>query len=785
MPDETETKRMGDSTLRNLLASDPPTARSDADAGGLTEKPGDFIGRYKLLEKIGEGGFGAVWRAEQSEPIRREVALKVIKVGMDSAVIIARFGAERQALALMDHPNIAAVIDAGTAEGGRPFFAMELVKGVPITEYADAHKLTIRQRLELFIPVCQAVQHAHQKAILHRDLKPTNILVTEVDGKPVPKVIDFGIAKALGTSGISGTAEEIEASLHLTQTGAFIGTPRYMSPEQAGATGDMDTRSDIYTLGVILYELLTGDTPLPREALRQAALHEVLRMIRESEPARPSSRIVSTAGDVTRATSTARATEPSKLNRTLRGDLDWITLKALEKERERRYESAAALAQDLQRHLGNEPVEAGPPSALYRFRKFVRRNRLAFAASAAIVLSLVAGIAVSTWQALRAGRAELFAKAQFEQATLQTARATGAETLAKSRLLEVEGQKKRADEEKNRAVNAEAAAKAQLEEAARSDRLVAEELLQAGKRREAFANLARACEYEPRSTLAAEKAVAALNAWNLPPLAILDGHWVFNFGYTAQFSLDGTRVITAGSDGTTRVWRVWDVSTGKSFVVLSGWKEDVQNARFSADGTRVVAVSGDNSAQIWDSATGQTLVTLTGHEKPVTDAYFSPDGTRIATVSDDKTARLWDAATGKAIAVLEGHQDRVESAQFSPKGTLIVTGSSDSTAQVWDISTGMSLVILAGHNNTVGNVQFSPDARHIFTASGDGSGKSTARVWDAMTGKVTAVLTGNAAIQSAQFSHDGSRVVTASWDCIAQVWDVTTGKGTDIPTVLV
>ncbi len=389
MSDETETKRMGDSTLRNLLAADVPTARvgpaETAEAGGLTERPGDFIGRYKLLEKIGEGGFGAVWRAEQSEPIRREVALKVIKAGMDSAVIIARFGAERQALARMDHPNIAAVIDAGTAEGGRPFFAMELVKGVPITEYADTHKLTIRQRLELFIPVCQAVQHAHQKAILHRDLKPTNILVMEVDGKPVPKVIDFGIAKALGTS----AGDALEESLHLTQTGAFIGTPRYMSPEQAGAGADMDTRSDIYTLGVILYELLTGDTPLPREALRQAALHEVLRMIRESEPSRPSSRI-GTAKDTTRATSTARATEPSKLNRTLRGDLDWITLKALEKERERRYGSAAALAQDLQRHLDSEPVEASPPSTIYRFRKLIVRNKVVFASATILLLILTA-----------------------------------------------------------------------------------------------------------------------------------------------------------------------------------------------------------------------------------------------------------------------------------------------------------------------------------------------------------------------------------------------------------
>jgi serine/threonine protein kinase/tetratricopeptide (TPR) repeat protein len=392
------------------------------------EAPGQ-IGPYRLFERLGEGGFGTVWRAGQSEPIRREVALKLIKPGMDSREVVTRFEAERQALALMEHPNIAGVIDAGTTAEGRPYFVMELVRGLPITHYCDERRLTVRERLELFIPVCQAVQHAHQKAILHRDLKPSNLLVTEVDGRPVPKVIDFGIAKALGNS-----AEDVlRGSLARTVAGMVIGTPQYMSPEQAGATPDLDTRSDVYTLGVILHELLTGRTPLGREELGKAAFDEMLRLIREEETKKPSTRIGILEGEKQALVSKARGADPGKLRRQLSGDLDWIVLRALEKERERRYGSAADLAADIQRHLESEPVEAGPPSAAYRFGKFVRRNRLAFASAAGIAVLLVAGVAVSTWQAVRATRAERRAEANAREAQANYARA--------------EEQRHRADEE--------------------------------------------------------------------------------------------------------------------------------------------------------------------------------------------------------------------------------------------------------------------------------------------------------------------------------------------------
>lgn len=365
------------------------------------EQPGDRISHYELVAVVGEGGFGTVWHARQHEPIRREVALKLVKPGMDSREILKRFEAEKQTLALMEHPNIAGVLDAGTTTSGRPFFVMELIQGLPITEYCDSRKLSIRERLELFIPVCHAVQHAHQKAILHRDLKPSNILVADVDGRAVPKVIDFGIAKAM-----SGSSQpNLQATLARTMEGIVIGTPQYMSPEQAGAKSDIDTRSDIYTLGVILYELLTGTTPLTREQLKQTAFDEMLRLVREHESVRPSSRVLPLSALSTQ-TGTLRGVEPARLTRLLRGDLDWITLKALEKDRERRYETANALAEDIRRHLNQEPVSAAAPSAAYRIRKLIRRNRAAFAAAAIVSITLILATAFSLWQADRARRAE-------------------------------------------------------------------------------------------------------------------------------------------------------------------------------------------------------------------------------------------------------------------------------------------------------------------------------------------------------------------------------------------
>ncbi|MEJ7636979.1 MAG: serine/threonine-protein kinase [Singulisphaera sp.] len=372
-------------------------AQGTASYDAPSEGPGATIGPYRLLQVIGEGGMGTVYLAEQTEPVRRRVALKVVKPGMDSRLVLARFEAERQALAMMDHPNIARVLDAGTSPNGRPYFAMELIKGVPITKFCDERKLTPRERLELFVPVCQAVQHAHQKGVIHRDVKPTNVLVALYDDKPMPKVIDFGIAKATGT--------KLSEQSVFTEFGAIIGTLEYMSPEQAQLNQlDIDTRSDVYSLGVLLYELLTGTTPMDRKAIGQVALLEVLRLIREAETPLPSLRLSTGAGLPSIAAS--RGLEPKKLSGLVRGDLDWIVMKALEKDRSRRYETANALARDLQRHLNDEAVEACPPSTAYRLRKFARRHRVGLSAGTTVVTALVVATAVSTWQAIGASRAE-------------------------------------------------------------------------------------------------------------------------------------------------------------------------------------------------------------------------------------------------------------------------------------------------------------------------------------------------------------------------------------------
>ena len=359
-----------------VKAADAGAIQETGELRPLTESIGTVIGPYKLLQQLGEGGMGTVYMAEQTQPVQRKVALKIIKPGMDTRQVIARFEAERQALALMDHPNIAKVLDAGTTDTGRPYFVMELVKGVPITKYCDEHRLTPRQRLELFVPACEAVQHAHQKGIIHRDLKPSNVLVALYDGRPVPKVIDFGIAKATG--------QKLTDRTLFTEIGQVVGTLEYMSPEQAELNQlDIDTRSDIYSLGVLLYELLTGSTPLERKRLKEAAMLEVLRLIREEEPPKPSTRLSTT--DEMPSVAANRGLEPKKLSGLVRGELDWIVMKALDKDRNRRYETANGFARDIQRYLDDEPVQACPPSTRYRLRKFARRNKTALAVAGLIL----------------------------------------------------------------------------------------------------------------------------------------------------------------------------------------------------------------------------------------------------------------------------------------------------------------------------------------------------------------------------------------------------------------
>jgi len=392
-------------------------AESEIQLDDLTdEQLGSRVGRYQLLQKIGEGGCGVVYLAEQDKPVRRQVALKVIKLGMDTKSVIARFEAERQALALMDHPNIARVFDAGATEAGRPFFVMELVRGPRITQYCDEHNLDTVQRLKLFIQVCRAIQHAHQKGIIHRDIKPSNILVTLQDGVPVPKVIDFGIAKA--------TEGRLTDHGSFTVVDQFVGTPAYMSPEQADISGmDVDTRSDIYSLGVLLYELLTGKTPFDTKMLVESGLDEMRRTLREKEPQLPSTMITSLRQTELTITAGQRHAEPPKLVSQLKGDLDWIVMKALDKDRNHRYETANGLALDIQRYLDCEPVVARPPSRPYRFKKLVRRNKVVFAAGGVVALALLIGLGLSTWFFFREREARLREREARERETVLLAKA--------------------------------------------------------------------------------------------------------------------------------------------------------------------------------------------------------------------------------------------------------------------------------------------------------------------------------------------------------------------------
>src|SRR5579871_1918280 len=403
---------------------------------GVGAELGTQLGPYKLLQQLGEGGMGTVLLAEQTEPVHRQVAVKVVRPGMDSRQILARFEAERQALALMDHPHIAKVLDAGTTRTSRPYFVMELIRGVPITQYCDENKQTLRQRLELFVPVCQAVQHAHQKGVIHRDLKPSNVLVTRYDGQAVPKVIDFGIAKATGQKLTGRTLE--------TQVGAVVGTLEYMSPEQAEPGQlDIDTRTDLYSLGVLLYELLTGTTPLGPTRRQGATLLDLLRKIREEEPPKPSTRLDTTLELPVIAAK--RGVEAKKLRGLVQGDLDWIVMKCLEKDRNRRYETASALARDLERYLNEEPVEACPPSAGYRLRKFLKRHKGPVLAVSMLFLVLLAGIVGTTWGLVLADEARNDAVAA-QRAEQQ--RAEG-ERLARQ---QAEAAEKQAQDEKQRAV---------------------------------------------------------------------------------------------------------------------------------------------------------------------------------------------------------------------------------------------------------------------------------------------------------------------------------------------
>ncbi len=786
--------------VASVVAPEPPPSES---------VPSEVVGRYKLLEKIGEGGFGEVWMAEQREPVKRLVALKIIKPGMDSRQIVARFEAERQALAMMDHPNIARIFDAGTTdphpqplslhplkgEGGsqlsalnaqlpqgRPYFVMELVRGKKITNYCDENHLPTRERLNLFIQVCQAIQHAHQKGVIHRDIKPSNILVTLHDGVPVPKVIDFGIAKA-----IEGRLTDKTVFTHFQQ---FIGTPAYISPEQAEMSGlDIDTRADIYSLGVLLYELLVGQTPFDAREMMQAGLDALRKIIREKEPLRPSTRLtqaLAAAGAATRATPravsstqvgrvtpcapssekagsgahgvrpTSESEEESRASdlrqrlkeqiAVVRGDLDCIVMKCLEKDRRRRYETANGLAADLQRHLDNEPVLARPPSAAYRFGRLVRRHQLVCGAVGVVALALIAGLGFSIWAFLgerKAHAAEVSARQTAQAAQKDAERAKKAEEQAR----------RRADDEKVEAGHLLYVANINLMQKAWDEN-----------------NIGRLRQLLDDTTTNTEHGFEWYYWQRQAHLEIktLRGHSGGIF--SVAFSRDGRRIVTGSYDQTAKIW---DAERGKELLTLTGHIWAIWSVAFSPDGRRVITGSGDDTAKIWDAGSGKVLLTLNGHSLGVKSAAFSPDGRRVVTASDDHTAKIWDAESGKELLTLTGHSLAVEQAAFSPDGQWVVTGSDDHTAKIWDVGSGKVLLTLDGHSLANGYVAFSPDGRRILTGGTDG----TTKLWDAATGRQLLTLIGHSLkIESMAFSPDGRRIVTGSADQTAKIWDAESGK---------
>jgi serine/threonine protein kinase/WD40 repeat protein len=647
--------------------------------GAGEERPGTAIGPYKLLEQIGEGGFGVVFLAEQQQPVRRRVALKVLKPGMDSRRVVARFEAERQALALMDHPHIARVFDGGTTASGRPYFVMELVKGIPITDYCDQSQLTVKERLELFVSVCQAVQHAHTKGIIHRDLKPSNILVMLHDATPVAKVIDFGVAKALG--------QQLTDKTLYTGFAQMVGTPLYMSPEQAALSGlDVDTRSDIYSLGVLLYELLTGTTPFDKKRFQEAGYDEIRRIIREEEPPKPSTRI-STLGETGTAVSAQRRSDPKRLSQFFRGELDWIVMKAVEKDPNRRFETAGALAADLQRYLRDEPVLACPPSRSYRLRKLLRKHRAAAVTAAAFVGLLLTGAAVSTWQAVRAWQAQGDAEARRGQAE---------EAKWKARLREAEA----------------------LVGQAHGTRLSG----RSGRRFEALEALGKAAAIgrelgqppewfdRPRNEAIAALALPDIHLtreWDVSPPGTV----------SVDLSDDFELYVRTNDRGAGTIRRVADDTE------VAHLPEMGERAAAGFGCGRILLVRGESShvLRLWDLGDANPVLRLEERQPPGWGWSFRADGRLVALCYADGAIRVYDVAEGTRIHDLKPERIvRGLAASLHPSAPFVAVSSYFfRELQVRDLRTGAVVAAVSPFPGGICRAAWSPDGRTLTVPVAD------------------------------------------------------------------
>jgi WD40 repeat protein len=746
--------------LTPLPPSDPVQPVDDPCATQVQNDPATYIGqtiagRYKLLEEIGEGGMGTVFMALQAEPVRRAVAVKIVKPGMDSKAVLARFEAERQALAMMDHPNIARVLDAGSTESGQPFFVMELVKGTRITKYCDDHRLTPRQRLELFVPVCQAIQHAHQKGVIHRDIKPSNVLVALYDDRPMPKVIDFGLAKAVG--------QPLTEKTLMTAFGALAGTPEYMSPEQASLNNlDIDTRSDVYSLGVLLYELLTGTTPLDRKSLGDAALLEVLRIVREVDAPRPSAKLSSSEALPTIAAN--RGTEPAKLTRLMRGEIDWVLLKALEKDRARRYETANGLARDIQRYLADEVVEARAPSTGFRLLKFARRHKAQVTAAALVFLALLAGITGTTFGLIQAEK-------QRRRADDNAARAESRAAEARDALAKEAQARRTADEE-------EAKARYRLTRLHVNN---GHRMLQGGDPAAALLWFVKAwTEDQTSESEQAHRTRIGTTLLGMPKLATA----CFHSSPLTDGAIDREGRIAVACPGRDYTHRtnevyVWNVPESRLACPPLKHEATINCAAVSEDGRMAATASDDGTAVLWETATGERLHVLP-HEGPVKAVAFQPGGKLVAT--GGRELKLWSAASGQPLAAKFAGCSDIWHVSFSEDGQRVLAADLHDKARVWNTSGEPVGPAVTHSHDAPGQWAFyqpqpalSSDGRHVATAVTTEQGQHV-NVYEIATKKLVAALSAPHGVRCVCFIPNEFRLVMSSGNPDVITWNCANGQ---------